>query len=90
MSSATPTSFLELSGRGPTNEQLHCSRNGDLESQSQGGLREHGGLHVLSHWVHGNASGGLLHSGMATAVNPHGCLRVDLHPTVVVSDGLIE
>lgn len=66
--------------------QLTCSRHGDPESQSQSGLCELGGLHELGRGVHGNASDGLLRSGLAAAVNPHGCLRVDLHPSVVVSD----
>lgn len=77
---------MEPSGRGGSNEQLNCSRHGDPESQSQGGLHERGGLHELGFGVHGNAGGGLLPSGVAAAVNPHGCLRVDIHPSVVVSE----
>lgn len=77
---------LELSGRSPTNKQLYSSRHGDLESQSQGGICEHGGLHELGRGVHGDASSELLPAGVAAAVDPHGCLRVDLHPSVVVSD----
>lgn len=70
--------------------QLNCFRHGDPGSQSQSGLRELGGLHELSRGVHGNASDWLLRSGLAAAVNPHGCLRVYLHPSVVVSDLLID
>lgn len=80
------SSSSEPSEGGPTNKELNRSRHRDPESQSQGGLRELGGLHEFSHRIYGNASSGLLYSGVAAAVNPHGSLRVDLYPSVVVSD----